>query len=243
MKRSLLFLGFAMMILASCKKTDETFVSDPLSTYYPLEVGKYISYRLDSTVFVNFGTTQEIHTYEVKYLTDAQITDNLGRPAYRIIRFFRNNASEAWSPDATFMAVNDNTQFEFIENNLRYIKLKLPIKNGTNWKGNSFIDTYSVNSPVRYLDSWNYLYDSVGLALSIDTMSFDNTLKVDQRNEVIGNPEDPNSYSEINIGIEKYAAGLGMIYRKFYHSEYQPGGNGFFADGSYGVEYTIIDHN
>lgn len=233
----------AVFSLQSCNKEDEGIKTAPLSTYFPAQVGKYISYRLDSVVFLSFGTSSVIHSYDVKYLTEAEIRDNLGRKAFRIIRYIRADSGAAWTPDATFMAVNDSTAAEFIENNLRFVKLVLPIKKGVSWKGNTFIDTYSLNSTVRYLDDWDYSYDSVGKPLTIGNFFFDNTLKVNQRDEVIGDPQDPLSYSEINIGIEKYAAGIGMIYRRFFHSEYQPGGGGFFAEGSYGVTYTIIDHN
>ena len=229
--------------LASCSKQDEGIKTAPLSTYFPTEVGKYITYKLDSVVFLPFGTSSVIKSYEVKYLTEAEIRDNLGRKAFRIIRYIRPDTGAAWSPDASFMAINDSSSAEFVENNMRFVKLVLPIKNGLSWKGNTFIDTYSLNSTVRYLDDWDYTYDSVGVPLTLGNFNFDNTLKVNQRDEVIGDPQDPLSYSEINLGIEKYAAGIGMIYRKFFHSEYQPGGGGFFAEGSYGVTYTIIDHN
>lgn len=235
--------GLILFSLTSCNKQDEAILTESISNYFPLEAGKYITYRLDSTVFVSFGTGIEVHSYDVKYYTDAQITDNLGREAFRIIRYIRNNENDPWRPDATFMAVNDSGRAEFIENNLRYIKLVLPIKNGISWKGNTHIDTYSFNSTVRYLDDWDYEYDSVGKPFDVGNFYFEKTLKVSQRDEVIGNPDDPLSYSEINIGMERYAEGIGMVYRKFYHSEYQPGGGGFFAEGSYGVTYTIIDHN
>ena len=233
----------AFISLVSCNKQDEGIQTTTLDAYFPTLVGKYITYHLDSTVFVSFGTIKEIHSYEVKYLTEAEITDNLGRNAFRIIRYIRKNDSESWTPDATFMAVNDTATAEFIENNLRYTKLVLPVKNGISWKGNAHIDTYSFNSPVRYLDDWDYTYDSVGKPITVGNFFFDNAIKVNQRDEIIGNPDDPSSYSEINIGMEKYAAGVGMVYRNFYHSEYQPGGGGFYAEGSYGVTYTIIDHN
>jgi hypothetical protein len=232
-----------LFLLASCNKQDEGIKTVSISTYFPTEVGKYITYRLDSTVFVSFGTSAEVHSYDVKYYTDAEITDNLGRKAYRIIRFIRPDANAAWTPDATFMAVDDTSAAEFIENNLRYTKLVLPIKNGISWKGNAHIDTYSFNSTVRYLDDWDYTYDSVGKPYSVGNFYFENTVKVNQRDEVIGNPDDPLSYSEINFGEEKYAEGVGMVYRRFFHSEYQPGGGGFFAEGSYGVTYTITDYN
>lgn len=230
--------------MGSCKKeSKDIFNTDPIDTYYPLQVGKYITYRLDSTVYLPFGTTSVIRTYQVKYYTDAQITDNLGRTAFRIIRFIRKNENDPWVSDATFMSLVAGSQAEFVENNLRYIKMRLPIQDGTSWKGNSYIDTYSINSTVRYLDSWDYVMDSVGFPAGVGSLVFEKTLRVNQRDEVLGDPSDPDAFSEINFSVEKYAAGVGMIYRKFFHSEYQPGGGGFFADGSYGVEYSVIDHN
>ena len=86
----------------------------------------------------------------------------------------------------------------------------------------------------------------MGVASRIGTFNLDSTLRVDQRDEVIGNPADAASYSEVNYAMEKYAAGIGMVYRKFLHTEYQPptpGVSGKFVDGSYGVTLTMIDHN
>ena len=61
---------------------------------------------------------------------DAQITDNLGRPAYRIIRYIRKNPHRSWTANNTFMAVPTDNSIEYVENNLRFLKLKLPIKEG-----------------------------------------------------------------------------------------------------------------
>ncbi len=239
---SVILLG---VLAAGCKKSTEEFLSAPLSDYAPYTVGKYITYRLDSLVFVNFGSTSEVHTYEVKYEVDAEITDNLGRPAYRIIRYIRNLPSDPWNPDNTFMAVNTGNSLEFIEDNERYIKLRQPVRDGYSWKGNTYIDTYSLYSEKKYLDGWDYMYDGIDVPESYNGHNVE-VLIVDQRDEVIGNPNDPNSYSEINQGLEKYAKGVGMVYRHFLHTEYQPpvpGRDGHFVDGSYGITLTMIDHN
>lgn len=239
-----LFFGAVLLLaVSSCKKSTETLQTATLNDYYPLEVGKYITYQLDSLVYLAFGTRDTTISYQVKYETDAAITDNLGRPAYRIIRYIRKTDSNPWAPDATFMAVNSNNNLEFVENNLRFIKLTLPIRDAISWKGNSFIDTYSSNSLLQYMDDWDYTYSNVGAADVVGSFSLDNTITVDQRDEIIGNPDDASSYSEINFGQEKYAKGIGMVYRRFFHSEFQPGNGGYFAEGSYGVTYTMIDHN
>ena len=246
MKKNYLFLTAACLILLlnACKKENDVFSTITLDSYYPLQTGKYITYQLDSLVYTNFGTQDTTISYEVKYQVDSLITDNLGRPAYRLFRFIRKSAPQPWVPSGTFMAVNSTSSVEFIENNLRYIKLKLPVKDGYLWKGNVFIDTYSLNSTLKYLDDWDYVYAGVGQPATVGGFSLDNTLTVQQRDEVIGDPSFPDSYSEINFGEEKYAQGIGLVYRKFFHSEFQPDpAPGYIADGSYGVTLTMIDHN
>ena len=243
----LMTVTISTLFFSACKKSTEAFVTPAISDYYPLQIGKYITYKLDSTVFLNFGTVRAIKSYQVKHVVDALITDNLGRPAYRIIRYIRKQPTDPWLPDNTFMAVSTEFSMEFIENNLRFLKMKEPIKDGYSWKGNTYIDTYSLNSTVKYLDDWDYSYDSLNLPAKVGALTIDSTLKVAQRDEVIGTPSNPNSYSEINIGEEKYGKGIGLIYRKFLHTEYQPPTPGHpagaYADGSYGITLTMIDHN
>ena len=248
MRKAFFFtLIISAFVFGACNKSTEDFQTAALSDYFPLQTGKYITYNLDSSVvYQNFGASIAVISYQVKYLVDSMITDNLGRPAYRIFRYIRKTPADPWVPDNTFMAVPTTNSVEFIENNFRYLKMKLPISDGYSWKGNSYIDTYSLNSTVKYLDDWNYTYDSLNYPARIGALTVDSTLKVAQRDETIGNPSNPNSYSERNIGIEKYAKGIGLIYRRFLHLEYQPpvpGHPGAYADASYGVTLTMIDHN
>ena len=241
-----LLIGF-VVLFSACSKTTDDYEMAALSDYYPMVVGKYVTYKLDSLKYTNFGTTETIITYQAKYYVDAQITDGLCRPAYRIIRSIRKTAVDTWMPDATFMVVPVDNTVEFIENNLRYIKLKRPIRNEYSWKGNSYIDTYSINSDLKYMDDWDYTYDSVNVSSTVGAFTLDSTLKVNQQDEIIGNPADPAAYSERNISYEKYAKNIGLVYRKFLHSEYQPsttgGGPGKYSDFSYGITLTMIDHN
>jgi hypothetical protein len=246
MKIFFLYIIAVCFVFTGCKKETEDFTLAPISDYAPLVVGKYITYQLDSLVFQNFGTTKVVVSYQVKHEVSGEITDNLERPAYRITRFIRKTAAAAWVPDNSFMAVNTGNSLEFIENNMRFLKLKQPVQTGYTWKGNAFIDTYSFNSDVKYLADWDYTYDSVNVPLTLGAITLDSTIKVDQQDEVINNPDDPGFYSEVNYGAEKYAKGIGLVYRRFLHIEYQPptpGNGGSYTDGSYGVTLTMIDHN
>lgn len=234
----------------SCKKQSETYSTENINDYFPLQVGKYITYNLDSTVYINFGQKDTIISYQARDVVDAQITDNLGRTAYRIIRYLRQDTSQAWVPDNTFMAVPTGNSIEYVENNERFLKLEMPIKQDFSWKGNSYItssvydDSYQFSSDFTY--NWDYIYDSIDAPLTINSLSFDSTIKVDERDDVTGgNPPDPGTpYAERTYAVEKYAKGVGLIYREFLHWEYQGAETGVppYYKG-FGIKLSIIDHN
>src|SRR6202012_6251341 len=123
MNRSILIgVIFFALLSGGCKKTDN-YALEPVSDYYPLTVGKYITYTLDSIVFTNFGTETDTFQYQIQYVVDAQVVDNLNRPAYRIVRYIRLDSTEEWVPDHTDLAVNTGHTLEFTEDNMKDIKL------------------------------------------------------------------------------------------------------------------------
>lgn len=237
-----LVLGAIITIFfTACKKESADFKTVQIAEYSPLQTGKSITYRLDSLVFVSFGSSVATHSYEVKYVVDAPIKDNLGRPGWRIFRYIKPIGGGSFSPDATFTSINTGNTLEFIENNLRYLKLVQPITEGTSWKGNSFIETNSINSELKYLEDWDYTYQDVHQPKSVGSFNFDSTITVQQRNDSLGLPVTAQTqYAEKNLGKEIYAAKIGLVYRSFIHYEFQGVSNTYTG---YGVTYTIIDHN
>lgn len=236
MRQSFFYAAIAtVVLLGSCKKTTEVLSLPVLNDYYPLTVGKYITYSLDSVVYyTNFGVSATINSYQVKQVVDAKITDNLGRPAYRIIRYIRSLATDPWQPDNTFMAVPTENSIEFVENNLRFLKLANPIRQDFTWKGNTYINTTSLSSNLKYLDDWDYTYDSINVAAKVGTLNIDSTIKVAQIDYT-------DAYNRI-FSEEKYAKGIGMVYRNFLYLN-KGSLTGPYSDGSYGVIFKMIDHN
>jgi len=250
MKKILLPVILTITVLSACKKT-ETFSTFPLSDYNLQTPGKYITYRLDSLLFVDFGSRDTIVSYFAKDVVDAQVTDNLGRPAYRIFHYIRKTENDPWQPDNTFLTVPTDFSIEFIENNLRYIKLQQPLKEGFSWKGNAYLDTYDANSAtsgitdwdLTYLDDWDYVYQDINQPLSLGNTNLDSTVTVVERDE-FSNDSTIDIINDRNYFVEKYAKGIGLVYRNFYHREYQPSANGNPGyNTGYGVALTMIDHN
>ena len=235
-----------ILVFTACKKETAQLQTIPVSDYAPLTVGKYVTYSLDSLVYINFGSTEAHRFYEVKYLTADSLKDILGRKAFRIVRYIRTLPNGTFTPDNTFLAVNTGTTFEFTENNLRYLKLTQPIKNDRTWKGNSAIDVTSVGSDLQYLADWDYTYSDVEQPMKIGTFNQANTVTVKEIDASVnlpvipaGQPNQTNIASK-DFSKEIYAKGIGLVQREFIHFEYQLAFPGYIG---YGVKLLMVDHN
>ncbi|MCW3119191.1 MAG: hypothetical protein JWM28_3273 [Chitinophagaceae bacterium] len=220
----------AIISVTSCKKQTETFITDTGSDYIPLQTGKYIVYRLDSTVFLNFGKIEQTHAYQVKFEVNAEVQDNLGRPAYRIFRYTRDSAgTQSWQPDNTYLITPLDNQVEFTDDNLRFIKLHLPIKDGYSWKGNKYLpdDPYSfyfLFSNDDAMADWDYYYNGdPEPSVTLEGQSYTDVLTVQEDDESYNVPViDQSSYAARTYSIEKYSKNIGLVYKELILWEQQP---------------------
>jgi hypothetical protein len=245
--RTIFILFSFSYLLNGCQKETETFRSEKISDYYPLQIGRIITYKLDSTVYVNLSTVKEVHSYIVKDKIDATITDNLGRLSYKVRRSIRSNTDTTkWSDMGSYLVTNDSTQLEVVQDNLRFIKLREPITKGFNWRGNSYINTLTTPE-LQYLNYWEYEYEQVRRPFTINGISYTETITVNQQNDSLGSPGDKKYYYEIIFSKEVYSKSIGLIYKEFLHEGWQPGNinspAGYYEANSYGLKLTMISNN
>lgn len=244
MKNFTAALLLIILVAVGCTKQTETYSTGLLSEYYPLQVGTSILYQLDSTVPAPFGTALVVKSYQAKDSVEAVYTDNQGRTNYRVFRFVRNAAGTSpWTFAATYVATLADNGVEYVDNNMRFLKLKLPLRDDYTFKGHTYIDTKSLNSNVMYLDEWEYEYRNVNKPYTINGKTFDSTITVFQHDETIPDVPFTSSipYQQRNYGIEVYAKGVGLIYKDFLHWTWQstpPPSK--FEDGSFGVKLTYL---
>jgi len=247
MKISFAFVGILFVFLLGCKKESEKLNTASMNDYFPLEVGKTFLYRLDSTVPVSFGAALAVKSYLAKDTIESTFTDNSGRLSYRIFRFTRDTADlQPWTFAATFVATPTDQWIEYVDNNLRFLKLHAPVMEGYSWLAHSFIDTRSLNSTLGYLDNWEYEYRNTDSGYTVLNTAYDSTITVFQHDET--NPEGPfNPNLDVQIrtyGAEVYAKGIGLIYKEFLYWNWQrnpPPAK--YEDNSYGVKLRLISHN
>ena len=259
---SLLLLGSVVLLQISCSKKVEEFDTEPLSDYIPLQVGKYITYRVDSTVFTNFGTVEETHSYLMKHVIDSEIPDNLGRPSYRVFRYISNindtTGTPDWIPTTTYFITSLSDQIEVIEDNLRFIKMHVPIKEGFTWKGNKYLFSGTCDggaigpycplynfSNDDFLADWDFYFDSFESAVTYRGQTYSDVYTIEQFDEAFNVPiTNPNAYASLSRGVEKYSKTIGLVYKEYALWEYQPnpGGSGPYKVG-FGVKMWMVDHN
>ena len=243
-------VAVTIITFISCSKKEE-FTSEPLSDYIPLQTGKYITYRLDSMVFTNFGRNTEIHRYQVKHEIDAELTDNLGRPAWRVYTYIRDSSgTQLWTPNGSFFITPTTDQVEVTEDNLRFIKMHLPIREGFGWKGNAYLPDepymtgYDFNNDNDMKD-WEFSYDIFEPAASYRGNSYTDVYTVIQQDDSFNVPIiDITKYGYKTLALEKYSKTIGMVYKQYELWEYQPNTSGPspYKTG-FAITMWMIDHN
>src|SRR5450432_2159590 len=241
--RSVFIVTLSILFLAACNKSNPLDTDTP-SDYYPMHLGSYIIYRMDSLKFINVGSQDTTISYLAKEIVEDSITDNLGRPSYRVVRYLSDTTGSApWTPSIAYMVTPLKGSVEVVENNLRFIKLISPVQDGISWLGNAYIDTKSDDSPVPYLDGWNYVYDSTGLPFSVLAGTIPQAVIVDEANDITGSSD--GSYTQTIFSEEVYGKGIGPIYKKFLYSVYQSP-NVEYPSGAtigYGLTFNMVSHN
>lgn len=216
------FLLIGCFLLTRCNKTG-TIEAGNISAYTNLAVGKFVMYKLDSTVTLPFGVGFAVHSYLVKDTIDGMVTDNLNRSGFHIVRFTYDSTTHQWNNSNTFMAILTGKTFEYIENNQRQTRLVNPVAENFSWQGNSYIGS----SPFNFVSnddnflSWTFTYRNVGQPFTAGNKRYDSTLTVVQFDSTTNKPFYVNSISNYSKGYEVYAKGIGKVFQDLFSWEYQ----------------------
>ncbi|MEO5594361.1 MAG: hypothetical protein ABIR15_05435 [Chitinophagaceae bacterium] len=219
---AIVLIAFCGLLLTRCNSKND-LISDHVSDYTNLGIGKFVTYKLDSTVTLPFGTGFTVNSYIVKDSIEAAITDNLNRPGYRIARYVWDEPTKKWNNSNTFMAFQTANTFEYIENNMRQTRLVSPIVDNFSWKGNSYIAVspfHFTSEDANYLD-WVFSYSNVGMPFQVGNLNFDTTITVVQFDSTTNKPFYVNSLSSYSSSYEVYAKGVGKIFQDLFSWEYQ----------------------
>ncbi len=203
------------LLLAGCKSKSVVEEFDEIDKgydYFPLEVGKFMEYQVDSVVYdiTAEGSIAIPSSSYLKELVVDTFRDNANRLIFRIERYTKKNLADDWKISDVWTANKDEQRAERTEENLRFIKMTFPLVANSTWNGNMFIDDTQIISvageSVELYKSWNYEVLSVGESEEIGEVIYPDvsTLQQAQNENLI----------ELRYSIEKYARGIGLVYRE-----------------------------
>lgn len=238
------------ILLFSCKEQKEELQIETAAQYIPLQTGKYITYRLDSTVFVAQGRTEETHSYQEKHVVDVKLKDNLGRPSYRVFRYLRDLAgTQAWRPNGTYFITPEEYTVEVIEDNLRSVKLVSPIRQGKTWKGNRFMGFEPYASLYNFsnddnMAEWDFTVEDTDATIQLNGKTINDVVTTNSIDESLNVPiTDAKAFASRTLMVEKYAKNLGLVFQEIILWEYQPNPGGSPYKIGFGVKRSLIDYN
>lgn len=170
--------------------------------YYPTQIGKYVVYDVDSTVYNDLTLDTVLHKYRIKEKIAEEFTDSEGRKALRLVRYVKHfNAAKPYDSipyviKEAWMVNADDKKVQVVESNYRYTKLIFPIQLNATWNGNAN------NTLGELLYSYNY----IDKPETINGKSLEKVLLVKQKDE--------RTQIALKYFAEKYAKGVGLVYRE-----------------------------
>ncbi len=201
-KSKLLAFGFFIFLIYSCRKVPITPTSDESVKYFPLQLGRYIIYDVDSINYNDVTMTSDTTHFQIKEVISSSFADSTGGITFIINRYRRANDTLIWFEINEWSATVNKSRAEKTEENLRFVKMIFPINDGAKWSGNQYIDTS--NGLENYFD-WEYKYSEVHVGKFQNGLTFDSTVTVSEL--------DNENLIEKDLEQEVYAKNLGLVYR------------------------------
>ncbi len=207
----------ALMLLLFACNGRHTIQPEPLDAdqfaYFPLEIGKYVAYQVDSVVYdfaAGGGTVQDSSRTFAKEIVSDTLRGNLGELQYVIERYERADASSTWVFKTASIASRSVTEAIRTEDNWRFLKLVFPLDRRSAWDGNLWIDESReieiAGERMRPFTNWAYEVDSVDVQALVGQFSFDSTLLVTEA--------DDSNVIERRLSRVRYAKHIGMVWRE-----------------------------
>ena len=194
--RALPFLSLVCATFLACSKGDRPERMDLGTDYFPLGTGRWIEYTVDS-VWKN--ATTAVHdsiNYELRELQHMAFNDLEGRPAQQLRRLRRDDTGGWNIVQNVWWQTADTRRAERSEDGQRRVKLLFPPATGQYW------NTNATNTGRPY----ELTYLEVDVPWSVNGLHFDHTVLVKTTY--------PNNLVVAHTYYERYAKGVGLVYRQ-----------------------------
>ena len=187
---------FSSILVFACDNINSNLPSsqDGGKFFYP-KIGQSVVYDVEDVQYELSGKfTMKI--YQLKEVNASSFKDLEGNEILRIERYQRKNEAQKWVIDSIFTAKKEVDKALKTENNVTYVKMAFPIKEGLKWNGNAY-NSFGNDS---------YELKKVNQSFMINGRKFDNSVIVVQQND--------STLVDLKRRMEVYSEGIGLIYQE-----------------------------
>ena len=210
-----IILSFTISLLTGCGKNETETLPKLGKEYYPLQIGKAVTYEVDSIIYdpISNGVVKiDTFKWQVRELLVDTFRDKSNVLNYTIERSLRAKGVQNWQIESVLSAALTQDHALRTENNILYIKFPTTFAEKTNWDGNVYVDP-SVKMIIAgetlefFSKKWVYQVESYGKSEKIGDKTYEDVLTITAQS-------DAKILTDKRYTLEKYAKGFGLIYRE-----------------------------
>lgn len=220
---SVTIVGLAA-IMISCEPSPEVVPQWRGSEYFPLEVGAYSLYDVDSTA-INLNVESST-TFQLRVTVAREFVNTAGIGTFVLQREKRNNEGDDWKPAGTWSAFADERRAVLVEGNARFIVLQFPIEESNQWNGNA----------LNNLGGDDFCDDATCDVYSVSVVEPD---------VVVVQSDEPDVLVKYDVRKETYRKDVGLVEKETTVLEYCTGQDCFgkqFVDKGIRYKQTLVEY-
>lgn len=207
----LFIVAIAAIFFSSCGD-DVTLMSPPFDTgsnYQPLEEGRFWTYRVDSTTVTTGGAMVSQST---SFLRETLISSFLGAngdTTFVIERSFANQQEGPFFSTDRWTIEKSDENLIRVEENLPFIKMVFPVREGSTWAGNQFDESIQIpvaQQLVTIYRDWEYRVLATDATTEVDGVTYEDVLEIQQA--------EFETALELRRSKEQYVRDIGLVRRE-----------------------------
>ncbi len=175
--------------------------------YFPVDIGDYRLFRVDSTIVDNNGGTILQSRFFIKEEITESFKSAFGETIFRVERSRSETRDGNYTITDVWTAQRDEVIAIRTEENLRFNKLKFPIVLNNKWEGNAFenlTDVFIAGDRVEVYKDWgDYEVIAKGINMTVFGIDYSDVVTVKQA--------DHDFLLEKRSSYEHYAPNVGLI--------------------------------